>query len=43
MLDGKIVFAHPQLAQEYNLSGPGTVVSTLEALRARGKPGMSRR
>lgn len=43
MLDGRIVFAHSQFAQEYSLTGQGTTISTLEDLRKRRKPGMSRR
>ena len=44
MVGGKIVFAHPQFAQENSLSTAGVVVSTLKDLKARRKPlGFSRR
>ncbi len=35
VFDGKIVFVHPQFAQEYNLRPAGAVISTYEALMAR--------
>ncbi len=35
VFDGKIVFAHPQFAQEYNLSPKGAVVATYKDLAAR--------
>jgi predicted amidohydrolase YtcJ len=44
MVGGKVVFAHPQFAQENNLNTSGVVVSTLAELKARRKPlGYSRR
>jgi len=44
MVGGKIVFAHPQFAQENSLNTAGVVVSTLKDLKARRKPlGFSRR
>ncbi len=38
MVDGKIVYVHPQFSQEYNLKPPGAMVSTYEALKARRSP-----
>ena len=35
VFDGKIVFVHPQFAQEYNLRPAGAVISTYEDLVAR--------
>ena len=43
MMDGKMVFAHPDFAAEYNLKMPGVTVATLQSLQARHKRGMSRR
>ena len=39
IVDGKIIYLHPQFAQEYNLRPSGAVVGTYEELKARRKPG----
>ncbi|MCH7979600.1 MAG: hypothetical protein IH935_11590, partial [Acidobacteria bacterium] len=41
MLDGKIVYLHPDFARETSLSSDGAVVSTYEDLFAR-RPGQGR-
>jgi len=43
IFDGKIVFVHPQFAEEYNLRPSRAIVSTYEELKARRPQGNSDR
>jgi len=42
MLDGKVIFVHPDFAEEYNFRPSGALVTTYAELVAKRPPGGSR-